>query len=40
MVTCNFSRYAGILMGISNTVATIPGFVTPIVVQALTGHHV
>nr|CAB3266122.1 sialin [Phallusia mammillata] len=30
------SRYSGILMGITNSWATIPGFVTPIVVGALT----
>lgn len=33
-------RYAGILMGITNTIATIPGFVAPIVVQELTGENV
>lgn len=33
-------RYSGILMGITNTFGTIPGFVSPIVVQELTGQNV
>nr|XP_039255122.1 sialin-like [Styela clava] len=33
------SRYSGILMGITNTFATIPGFVSPIVVEKLTGDN-
>jgi hypothetical protein len=31
-----FYRYAGILYGISNTMATIPGLISPIVAGALT----
>uniref|UniRef100_H2ZGY0 Sialin n=1 Tax=Ciona savignyi TaxID=51511 RepID=H2ZGY0_CIOSA len=34
------SRYAGILMGITNTWATIPGFAGPAVVGLLTEHNV
>ena len=30
------SRYAGILMGIGNTVANIPGILAPIVVASIT----
>ena len=33
-------RYAGILMGITNTWGTIPGFVSPLVVGALTNDDV
>eukprot|EP00911_Craspedida_sp_UC1_P001608 UC1_evm1s1217 len=29
-------RYAGVLMGITNTAATIPGFVSPMVASAIT----
>ncbi|XP_041361224.1 sialin-like [Gigantopelta aegis] len=32
-------KFAGILLGITNTVATIPGFVAPIVVGVLTNHN-
>ena len=31
-----FSRYAGLVRGISNTVASLPGIVAPIVVAELT----
>ena len=33
-------RYAGILMGISNTFATIPGFLSPIVTGYITKNKV
>ena len=33
-------RYAGTLMGITNTFATIPGFVSPILTGALTNDNV
>lgn len=32
------SRYAGILLGITNTFATIPGMVGPVIARALTSH--
>ena len=35
-VLCFVARYAGILIGISNTVATIPGAVSPTLAGALT----
>lgn len=35
-----FFRYAGILMGITNTFATIPGFASPAVVTYITSKHV
>lgn len=33
-------RYAGILMGLSNTFATIPGFLSPMLTGIITKHKV
>ena len=33
-------QYSGILMGLSNTFATIPGMISPIIVGFITSHQV
>ena len=33
-------RYAGTLLGITNTIASIPGFVSPVIAGALTENNV